>query len=368
MDRFHINDSNKDLMYNGALEFIGEVRAGISWERFCTYTIYYSEALVDMLKDTEGVREFLSSKKIDKKYVSENIKEIFYRLHFNRDNNRYLTLALPHDATQKLIHKRWKDFMVIYHPDRNRESGKYMAECAKKINEAYSSLKEHAKRTGYERSIEGPDRIHLNNKYRKPKLIKSKRCLLVSPPVKRVIPKVITLSSIVITSLVLLTIFFENRLSQFRIYQPSVHKTAPSATKEFKSKTTFLSFPGLTGPECFRDRKTLDARLSLSPQVVSGETSGMTYKDVVCDVTNDRISNSKEEMRTGNDKTLVNLFSQTKDKQYEAKSQKLHGNSRQFRKHKTNDSKATPMQEGYTTGLSIEDGSLEIMEVDHDRR
>ena len=307
MDRFHINDSNKDLMYNGALEFIGEVRAGISWERFCTYTIYYSEALVDMLKDTEGVREFLSSKKIDKKYVSENIKEIFYRLHFNRDNNRYLTLALPRDATQKLIHKRWKDFMVIYHPDRNRESGKYMAECAKKINEAYSSLKEHAKRTGYERSIEGPDRIYLNNMYRKPKLIKSKRCLLVSPPVKRVIPKVITLSSIMVTSLVLLTIFFENRLSQFRIYQPSVHKTAPSA-------------------------------------------------------------NFKEEMRTGNDKTLVNLFSQTKDKQYEAKSQKLHGNSRQFRKHKINESKATPMQEGYTTGLSIEDGALEIMEVDHDRR
>src|SRR4030042_778225 len=307
MDRFHINDSNKELMYNGALEFIGEVRAGISWERFCTYTIYYSEALVDMLKDTEGVREFLSSKEIDKKYVSENIKEIFYRLHFNRDNNRYLTLALPHNATQKLIHKRWKDLMLIYHPDRNRESGKYMAECAKKINEAYSSLKEHAKRTGYERSIEGPDRIHLNNKCRKSKLIKSKRCLLVSPPVKRVIPKVITLSSIVITSLVLLTIFFENRLSQFRIYQPSVHKTAPSA-------------------------------------------------------------NFKEEMRTGNDKTLVNLFSQTKDKQYEANSQKLHGNSRQFRKHKTNDTKATPMQEGYTTGLSIEDGSLEIMEVDHDRR
>ena len=62
------------------------------------------------------------------------------------------------------------------------------------------------------------------------------------------------------------------------------------STKEFIGKTTFSSFHGLTGPECFRDRKTLDARLSLSPQVVSGETSGMTYKDVVCAVTNGRIS------------------------------------------------------------------------------
>jgi hypothetical protein len=48
-------------------------------------------------------------------------------------------------------------------------------------------------------------------------------------------------------------------------------------TKELISKTTFLSFPGLTG----ESRKTLDARLSLSPQVVSGETLSMTYRDIV---------------------------------------------------------------------------------------
>jgi site-specific DNA-methyltransferase (adenine-specific) len=47
--------------------------------------------------------------------------------------------------------------------------------------------------------------------------------------------------------------------------------------KEFISKTTFSSFHGLTG----ESRKTLDARL---------KTSGMTYKDVVCAVTNDRVS------------------------------------------------------------------------------
>jgi hypothetical protein len=51
-------------------------------------------------------------------------------------------------------------------------------------------------------------------------------------------------------------------------------------TKEFISKTTFLSFHGLTG----ESRKALDARL---------RTSGMTYKDVVCADTNDRISKSK---------------------------------------------------------------------------
>ena len=292
MDRFYINDSNKELMYNKALEFIGEVRAGISWEHFCMYTIYYSEAFIDMLKDTGGAREFLSSKEIDKKYVSENIKEIFYRLHFNRDNNRYLTLSLPCNATQKMIHKRWKDFIVIYHPDRNRESGKYMSECAKKINEAYSSLKEDVKRTRYERSMESPNRIYLNNKYRKPKLIKSKRCLLVSPPVKRVIPKVITLSSIVITSVVLLTIFFENSLSQIRM-QPSMHKNDFSATKEFLSKTTpphpCPLPPGERGLiNKYYTLRCLPQGSLLMPPPLRGGDDG---EGDTCGFTNDRVSN-----------------------------------------------------------------------------
>jgi len=53
-----------------------------------------------------------------------------------------------------------------------------------------------------------------------------------------------------------------------------------NVTNKTISKTTSLSFPGLTG----ESRKTLDARL---------RTSGMTYKDVICNVTNDRISKFK---------------------------------------------------------------------------
>jgi hypothetical protein len=61
-------------------------------------------------------------------------------------------------------------------------------------------------------------------------------------------------------------------------------KKSNYVTKEFISKTTFLSLSGSTG----ESRKTLDARLSLSSQVVRGETSGMTYKDVA----NERMSKS----------------------------------------------------------------------------
>ena len=56
-------------------------------------------------------------------------------------------------------------------------------------------------------------------------------------------------------------------------------------TKEFISKTTFLSFPvrQYVGRMTGESRKTLDARLT---------TSGMTYKDIICAITNDSISNT----------------------------------------------------------------------------
>ncbi len=57
----------------------------------------------------------------------------------------------------------------------------------------------------------------------------------------------------------------------------SVRNSSKKVTKWFISKTTFLSFPGLTG----ESRKTLDARL---------RPSGMTHKDFVYDVFNDLIS------------------------------------------------------------------------------
>jgi hypothetical protein len=58
--------------------------------------------------------------------------------------------------------------------------------------------------------------------------------------------------------------------------QNNLRNKRANLLRKFISKTAFLSFPGLTG----ESRNTLDARL---------RTSGMTYKDVACDVTNNRI-------------------------------------------------------------------------------
>jgi hypothetical protein len=75
VDRFHNDDFNRELMYSRALEFIGEVRGGISWERFCMYAIYYSDVFIEMLKGAGGTSEFLSSRDIDRKYVFENVEK-----------------------------------------------------------------------------------------------------------------------------------------------------------------------------------------------------------------------------------------------------------------------------------------------------
>jgi len=55
-------------------------------------------------------------------------------------------------------------------------------------------------------------------------------------------------------------------------------------TKEFISKTTFLSFPGLTG----ESRTALDARL------IRLRRTGMTYREDTCALTNNRISKSSK--------------------------------------------------------------------------
>jgi curved DNA-binding protein CbpA len=191
-----------------------------------------------MLKGAGGTGEFLSSRDIDRNYVSENVREIFYRLHFNRENDHYLTLALPRSVTQPQIHKRWKDLILLYHPDRNRDSGAYMGECAKRINEAYSALKDEVRKMNYDTKIARSRSIYSKNLAKKLKTVSSRRHLFVSPHVKRLMPKLITLLYIVVPFLILLIIFFENKPQKIRIFQTTAsNETHVSANSGEELKT-----------------------------------------------------------------------------------------------------------------------------------
>ncbi len=195
------------MNYREALEFIGEVRAGISWERFCIHAVRHSDVFIDILNDSEGARKFLSSMGISGEYISGQITKILYRLHFNRDDNHYLTLALSGGASEAQIRKRWKELMLLYHPDRNRDE--QAASCAARINEAYNVLKNQGKRMEYERKRVGAHQLWpVAGKFRTPP---ARDYIIVSPKLRSALSKLIIPACVVIAGVILLVIFLENR-------------------------------------------------------------------------------------------------------------------------------------------------------------
>ncbi|MCL5023286.1 MAG: DnaJ domain-containing protein [Nitrospirae bacterium] len=198
------------MNYGEALRFIGEVRAGISWKRFCIEAVSLSDTFIEFLNGTDQAKEFLSSKGIGSGYAAEHIRNIFSRLHFNPENDHYLTLALPYSSSESRIHKRWKELMLIYHPDRSVDGRS--AECAARINEAYNVLKNPEKKQEYDRQLRLKRDGRLKRKemaaYRVPS---PEEHFIISPRTKSRLSRLIIPLCIVISFSVLLVIFLENR-------------------------------------------------------------------------------------------------------------------------------------------------------------
>lgn len=268
------------MNYREALEFIGEVRAGLSWERFCIGAVGLSDPLIDILNGSEKATEFLALRGIRREYVSGHIRSILRRLHFNRDNDLYLTLALPHSASESRIHKRWKDLMLIYHPDRNPD--KEAAECAIKINEAYNILKNPEKRSEYDAEL----RNHLARakvrEIRKYSSAALEKPSILSPWMRRTLPKLIIPSCILIASIVLIAMFFENRSKRYVQHPPAPQDAEQTSPKKGEEVNTGVE-DGMVGTQTKEDpgtaRKVLpgnanrtaspEARPSFSPAVAS---------------------------------------------------------------------------------------------------
>ena len=220
MDRFSLDDSKKQLIYKNALEFIGAVRAGISWERFCIYAVRFSDAFIDMLNDTEDARKFMSSRDISMEYARKNARAVLARLHSNRDNDHYLTLALPRTTSEAQLNKRWKELMRIYHPDRN--DAEDAAGYAKRINEAYSILKDPKKRMEYDRKrAQLSVSSYMTQRKNVARTKRSRWRLSIPPEVGRLVPKLIIASSMAASCVVLLIIFLKNRPGDYT-YQASI--------------------------------------------------------------------------------------------------------------------------------------------------
>lgn len=87
---------------------------------------------------------------MDSKYLADGANFVISKMHFNPEGNFYITLGLPKNATQEEIRERWKRLMLLYHPDKQLGEEERVSERAKKVNEAYSTLKDEGKRQSYD--------------------------------------------------------------------------------------------------------------------------------------------------------------------------------------------------------------------------
>jgi len=76
-------------------------------------------------------------------------------MHFNPEDNFYITLGVAQDAGLDDIRDRWKRLMLLYHPDRQEGGNEWVSERAKKVNEAYTELKDNSRRSAFDRKLAG---------------------------------------------------------------------------------------------------------------------------------------------------------------------------------------------------------------------
>lgn len=80
--------------------------------------------------------------------------------------NYYDILGVKNNSTQEEIKKAYRDLSKKYHPDKNKEPG--AEDMFKKINEAYSVLKDEQKRKEYDDELSGRNRhfeFRFNNQH-----------------------------------------------------------------------------------------------------------------------------------------------------------------------------------------------------------
>jgi DnaJ-domain-containing protein 1 len=114
------------------------------------------ESLLEIAKGPDSefysvITEIAGVKNLDTKYLYDGANFLLSRLHFS--NNYYNVLGLRPNATSTDIKKRWRELIELYHPDRHEGKTEWVAERAKRVNEAYSTLKDYKKRKKYDGSL-----------------------------------------------------------------------------------------------------------------------------------------------------------------------------------------------------------------------
>ncbi|MDP2156521.1 MAG: DnaJ domain-containing protein, partial [Nitrospirota bacterium] len=197
----------------------------------------------------DTIREFAQRRSIDMKYLVDGASFVISKMHFNPENNYYITLGLPQHASPEELGRRWKKFMLLYHPDKQLGNEEWVSERAKKVNEAYTALKDETKRAEYDhRLIEqmlsrkfpsAPS--HESGRHRRQaKTFNSRRSAESSAgwnSIRQYIPKLLIAAYILIALIVLSFIYSQNRSSHLEA------ELAPSPAKTGTSERTEAAAP-----------------------------------------------------------------------------------------------------------------------------
>ncbi len=159
MDRQRNAETTKrldDKILQKALGVITQSYQGVPPEKLFNEAIHCFDALIDISLQTENIRDFAQRKHLDNKYIVDGANFVISKMHFNTGSNHYITLGLPSTASSEMIRERWKRLMLLYHPDRQPGAEEWVSERAKKVNEAYNTLKDEEKRNVYDRELSEP--------------------------------------------------------------------------------------------------------------------------------------------------------------------------------------------------------------------
>lgn len=146
-------DSSSGEQLKKALGVIIQSYKGIPPEQLYREAICCFDALTELSYKNEAAGDFASSNGIHPKYLADGANFILSKMHFNPENDYYIALGLSQNASQDEIRERWKKLMLLYHPDRQIGNEDWFIERAKKINEAYNTLKDNYKRMDYTRNL-----------------------------------------------------------------------------------------------------------------------------------------------------------------------------------------------------------------------
>jgi len=290
MDRRHnpeSPDTNSDEQFQKAYEVISLSYKGDEPERLYREALTCFDSLIEISHGNETIREFAHRRGIDMKYLVDGASFVISKMHFNPENNYYITLGLPKNATPEELNRRWKKFMLLYHPDKQVGNEEWVSERAKKVNEAYTTLKDETKRAEYDHKLTGqmlsrkfPSAPPQGTAYHRPHAgAFSRRRNSESSPewssIRPYMPKILISVYILIALIVLGFIYIQNRSSHLET-ELAPEQARRSSSERTETAATVVQNPDAVGQNAPKLVPSISVEPKKDPVQMPRETKNTT--------------------------------------------------------------------------------------------